>query len=196
MAIVLNHSTVYSSIFFIHLTVDLATAYVVVSCVRLFVTSWTAAGRLPCPSLSPRVCSNSWVDDAIQPSHPLSSPSPPAFSFSQYQDLFQWVSSSHQVAKVLELQLQHQSFQWIFRIDFLQDCLVWSSCYPRDSQESSPEPQFKSINSLALNLLNGPILIFIHNYWKNRSFDYVDLCQQSDVSAFLLYCLGLLQLFI
>ena len=60
-----------------------------------------------------------WVDDPIQPSHPLSSPSPPAFNLSQQQSLFQWVSSSYQVAKVLELQLQHQSFQWIFRTDFL-----------------------------------------------------------------------------
>ena len=49
-----------------------------------------------------------WVSDAIQPSHPLSSPSPPAFSLSQNQGLFKWVSSSHQVAKVLDLQLQHQ----------------------------------------------------------------------------------------
>ena len=60
-----------------------------------------------------------WVGDAIQPSHPLSSPSPPAFNLSQHQGLFKWVSSSHQVAKVLEFQLQHQSFQWIFRTDFL-----------------------------------------------------------------------------
>ena len=60
-----------------------------------------------------------WVTDAIQPSHPLSSPSPPAFYLSQHQALFKWVSSSHQVAKVLELQLQPQSFQWIFRTDFL-----------------------------------------------------------------------------
>ena len=59
------------------------------------------------------------VNDAIQPSHPLSSPSPPALSLSQHQGLFQWVSSSHQVAKVLEFQLQHQSFQWIFKTDFL-----------------------------------------------------------------------------
>ena len=57
-----------------------------------------------------------WVGDAIQPSYPLSSPSPPAFNLSQHQDLFQWVSSSHQVAKGLELQLQNQSFQWIFRL--------------------------------------------------------------------------------
>ena len=60
-----------------------------------------------------------WVGDAIQPSHPLSSPSPAAFNLSQHQGLFQWVSSLHQVAKVLELQLQHQSFQWTFRVDFL-----------------------------------------------------------------------------
>ena len=53
-----------------------------------------------------------WVDDAIQPSCPLSSPSPPAFNLSQHQGLLQWVSSSHEVAKVLEFQLQHQSFQW------------------------------------------------------------------------------------
>ena len=54
-----------------------------------------------------------WVGDAIQPSHPLSSPSPPAFNLSQYQGLFKWVTSLHQMAKVLEFQLQHQSFQWI-----------------------------------------------------------------------------------
>ena len=60
-----------------------------------------------------------WVSDAIQPSHPLSSPSPPALSLSQHQGLFQWVSASHQVAKVLEFQLQNQSFQWILRTDFL-----------------------------------------------------------------------------
>ena len=58
-----------------------------------------------------------WVSDAIQPSHPLSSPSPPALNLAQHQGLFQWVSSSHQVAKVLEFQLQHQSFQWTPRTD-------------------------------------------------------------------------------
>ena len=60
-----------------------------------------------------------WASDAIQPSHPLSSPSPPTFNPSQHQGFFQWVSSSHQVAKVLEFQLQHQSCQWILRTDFL-----------------------------------------------------------------------------
>ena len=60
-----------------------------------------------------------WVGDAIQPSHPLSSPSFPAFNLSQHQDHFKWVSSSHQGTKILESQLQHQSFQWTFRTDFL-----------------------------------------------------------------------------
>ena len=81
-----------------------------------------------------------WVSDAIQPSHPLSSPSPPPLNLSQHQDLFKWVSSSHQVGKVLEFQLQHQSFQWTPRTYLLQDGLVGSPCSPRDSQESSPTP--------------------------------------------------------
>ena len=107
---------------------------------RLSATPWTAARQA---SLS---ITNSveftqthahWVGDAIQPSHPLWSPSP-AFSLSQHQDLFQWVSSSHQVAKRLEVQLQHPPFQWIFRTDFLGDWLVESACCPRDSQESPP----------------------------------------------------------
>ena len=67
--------------------------------------------------------------------------------------IFQWVSSSHQVAEVLELQLQHQSFQWIFRVDFIQDGLVGSPHCPRDSQFTCgiQAPQFKSINSLAIS---------------------------------------------
>ena len=92
-----------------------------------------------------------WVNDAIQPSYPLLPPSPPALNLSQHQGLFQWVSSLHQVTKVLEL--RHQSFQWIFRVDFLYDGLVWFPCCPRDSQESSPAPQFKSINSSVLSFL-------------------------------------------
>ena len=82
-----------------------------------------------------------WVGDTIQPSHPLSSHSLPTFNLSQHQGLFKWVSSLHQVAKVLEFQLQHQSFQWIFRTDFLSDGLVGSPCSLRDSQESSPTVQ-------------------------------------------------------
>ena len=75
------------------------------------------------------------------------------------------------IAKVLELQLQHQSFKWIFSIDFLQDWLVWSSHSPTNSQESSPTPQFKSINSSVLSFLYTPTLTSIHDYWKKHSFD-------------------------
>ena len=101
-----------------------------------------------------------WVSDAIQPSH-LSSPSPPAPNPSQHQGLFQWVSSSHQVAKTL-----HESFQWIFNTDFLYDWLVGSPCSPGDSQESSPTPQVKSINSLVLSFLYSPTLTSAHDHWK------------------------------
>ena len=126
-----------------------------------------------------------WVRDAIQSSYPPSSPSPLIFNLSQHQGLFKWVSSSHQVAKGLELQLQHQSFQWTPRTDLPQDGLVGPPCSPGDSQESSPTPQFKSINPLVPSLLYGPTLTSIPDYWKNlNSFDYTDLCQQSNVSAF------------
>ena len=92
------------------------------SSVQLFSTPRTAAHQA---SLSitqlPELTQTQahWVGDAIQPSHPLLSPSLPAFNLSQHQGLFQWVNSLHQVTKVLEFQLQHQSFQWIFRTDFL-----------------------------------------------------------------------------
>ena len=111
-----------------------------------------------------------WVGDAIQPFHPLSSPSPSALNLSQHWGLFKWVSSLHQVAKVLEFQLQHQSFQWTPRTDLFQDGLVRSPCCPRDSQESST-PQFKSINSSALSFPHSPTLTSIHDYWKNHSLD-------------------------
>ena len=125
--------------------------------------------RLPCPSPSPRDCSNScplsrWC-------HPIISSSVIPFS-SHPQSLpasgsFKWVSSLHQVAKVLEFQLQHQSFQWTPRTDLLYDGLVGSPCSPRGSQESSPTPQFKSIDSLLLSFLYGPTLTSIHDYWKH-----------------------------
>ena len=117
--------------------------------------------RPPCLSPLPEFTQTHvhWVGDAIEPSHLLSSPSPPAFNLSQHQGLFQWVNSLHEMAKVLKLQLQYQSFQWIFRTDFLYDGLVGSPCSPRDSQESSITPQFKSINSLVLNFLYSPIQV-------------------------------------
>ena len=143
------------------------------SCVWLFATHGLQHTRLPCPSPTPESCSNScplswWCHPTISSSViPFSS----CLQLSQHQGLFQWVSFSHQVAKVLEFQLQHQSFQWIFRTDFLYDWLVGSPCSPRDSQESSPTPQFKSISSSVLNFLHSPTLTSIHDHWKNHSLD-------------------------
>ena len=111
-----------------------------------------------------------WARDAIQPSHPLSSPSPPAPSPFQHQGLFQWVNSLHEVAKVLEFQLQHHSLQRNPRADLLQNGLVGSPCSPRDSQESSPSP-FKSVNSSVLSFLHSATLTSIHDHWKNHSLD-------------------------
>ena len=111
------------------------------------------------------------VGDAIQSSHPLSSPSPPAFSLSQQHGLFQWVGSSHQWPK-------YWSFSFIiipsyehpgltsFRMDWLDLLAV-----QRDSQESSPTPQFKSIDSSVLSFLYSPTLTSIYDHWKNHSLD-------------------------
>ena len=119
--------------------------------------------RPHCPSPTPGAYSNScpssrWCHPTI-----LSSVVPfSSFNLSRHQGLFRWVSSSHEVAKVLEFQLQ-QPFKWIFRTDFLYDGLVGSPSSPMHSQESSPTPQFKSINSSVLSFLYSPTLTFIHD---------------------------------
>ena len=135
------------------------------SCVWLFATPWTAALQASLSITNSRSLLTHvyWVGDAIQPSHPLLSPSLPSFKPSQHLGLLKWVSSPYQVAKVLGFQLEHQSFQWIFRTDFLQDGLTWSPSHPKDSQESYPTPQFKSINFLALSLPYGPTVTSIHD---------------------------------
>ena len=124
--------------------------------------------RPPCPPPTTGAYSNScplslWchptISSSVIPSHP-------AFNHSQHQSPFKWVSSSHQVAKVLEFQLQR-----IFRTDFLSEGLVGSSCSPRDSQVYSPTPQFKSINSLLLRFLYSPTITSIHDYWKKHNYD-------------------------
>ena len=141
--------------------------------VWLSVTPWiTQHARPPCPSPTPGVHSNScalsqWYHPAISSSLvpilllPLIPPSIRVFSS----------DSSHEVAKVLEFQPQHQSFQRNPRADLLEDGLVGSLCSPRDSPESSPTPQFKSINSLALSFLHSPTLTSIHDHRKNHSLD-------------------------
>ena len=129
--------------------------------------------RPPCPSHTLGVhwdsCpSSQWCNPAISSSGIPFSFCPQSLPASEF---FQWVSSSHEVAKVLEFQLQHHSFQRNPWADLLQNGLVGSPCSPRDSQESSPTPQFKSINSLALSLLQSPTLTSIHDHRKNHSLD-------------------------
>ena len=139
--------------------------------------------RPPCPSPTPGVYSNScpsswWCHPTISSSVVPFSSCRQSFPASRS---FQFFTLSGQS---IELQLQHQSFQWTPTTDLLYDWLVWSPCHPRDSQESSPTPQFKSISYSALSFLYSPILTCTHDYWKNHSFDCMDLCQQSDVFAF------------
>ena len=158
-----------------------------VSRVLLFATSWPALCRASLSFTVSQSLLKLMSIESMIPSKSLilccSLLLLPSFKLFQHQGLFQWVSSLYQVTKVLEVQLQHQSFQWIFRVDFLSYWLVWSPCSPWDSQESSPAPQFKRI-TLAFSLLWNPTLKSVHDYWKNHSFDNTQLCQQSDASTF------------
>ena len=129
------------------------------SCVQLFATPWTAARHASLSITNSRSLLKLMPIESVMPSSHLilcrplllQPPIPPS---KRPQGLFQWVNSLHEVAKVLEFQLQNQSFQWTPRTDLLQDGLVGSPCSPRNSQESSPTPQFKSINFLALSFLH------------------------------------------
>ena len=143
------------------------------SYVLFFETPWTAAHPASLPITNSRSLLKLMAIESVMPSkhlilcHPLL----PPLLFPSIRVFSKRVSSLHYVAKVLAFQLQHQSFQWIFRTDFLYDGLVRYPWSPRDTQESSPTPQFKSINSSVLSFLYSPILTSIHDYWKNHSFD-------------------------
>ena len=99
-----------------------------------------------------------WVGDAIQLSHPLLSPSPPVFNLPQHGGSLpmSWLFASG--GPSIGVSVQHQSFQWIFRVDFLQDWLVWSPCCPRDSQESSPA----SVSTIIFSVLSLSIFVSYH----------------------------------
>ena len=134
--------------------------------------------RFHCPSPSPRAYSNSspvtrWCHLTISSSVVTFSFCPQSFPASGSFPVMQLFTSGGQrigasaSASVLPVNIQD-----------------WSPRSPRDSQESSPTPQFKSINSSVLSLLYTPTLTFVHDYWKNHSFDYIDLCWHSNVSLF------------
>ena len=140
--------------------------------ITLFVTPWTEHTRLPCPSLSPKVFSNPcllsrWchptISSSVAPfSCPQSFPASGSFSVSWlFTSCGQSIGSSAS-ASFLPMYIQG----W-----FLQNWLIWSPCWPRDSQESSPAPKFANINYSVLSLLYGPVLMSVGNYRKNHSFD-------------------------
>ena len=112
--------------------------------------------------------SSQWCHPAISSSVVPFSSGPQSLPASESFPMSQLL---HEVAKVLEFQLYHHSFQRNPRADLLQNGLVGSPCSPRDSQESFPTPQFKSINSSVLSFLHSPTLTSIHDHWKNHSLD-------------------------
>ena len=112
-----------------------------------------------------------WIGDAIQPPHPVLSPSPPDFNLSQHQGLYKWVSSSHHVAKVLEFQLQHQSFQWIFklisfRMDWL-DLLAVQGTLKSLLQHHNSKASILRCSAFFTVQLSHPYT----SYWKDCSLD-------------------------
>ena len=129
--------------------------------------------RPPCPSPTPGVYPNScplnqWCHLTISSSVVHFSSCLQSFPISGSVQMSQLFASGGQG---LEFQLQNQSFQSTPRTDLLQNGLVGSPCSPRDSQEPSPTPQFKSINFSVLSFLSSPILTSIYDYWKNHSLD-------------------------
>ena len=110
-----------------------------------------------------------WVGDSIQQYHPLSTTSPTAVNLSLCQGIFQWIGSLHQMAEILELQLQHQSFQWIFGlISFRID---WFACAVLGTLQSFVHHQLKHISSSVLSLRYGPVLTSVCDYWEKHSFE-------------------------
>ena len=113
-----------------------------------------------------------WVGEAIQPSRSLSYPSPPTFTLSQHQGLFKWVSSLHQVGKVLEFQLQHQSFRWIFFSGLISLRMGgWISLQSKGLSRVFSNTTVQKHQFFGAQLLYSPTLTSIHDYWKNHSFD-------------------------
>ena len=136
--------------------------------------------RPPCPSPTPRACSNScpssrWCHPTISSSVIPFSSRLRFFPASGFFQMSQFFTSDGQSIGVATSALV---LPMIVRDDFLEDWLAWSPCSPRDSQESSPTPQFKSIHSSVLSFLSSPTLTYIHDYWKTHSFDKMDLCWQ------------------
>ena len=140
--------------------------------VQLFVTPWTIAHQASLsipnsPSLPKLMSIESVMPSKRMRCHPLSSLSPPALNLSQHQGLFKWVSWPRYWRFSFNISASNEHPGLIL----LEDGLVGFPCSTRDSQESSPTPQFKSINSSVLSFFCRPTLTSIHDYWKNNSLD-------------------------
>ena len=127
-----------------------------------------------------------WIRDAIQPSYPLSPSSPSAWASGSFPMTWLFTSGGQSIGTSASGSVLPMNIQGWFMLGWL----VWYHCCPRDSQESSPVPEFESINSLVFHLFYGPTLTSVHDYRKEHNLDYVDFCQQSDV-CFLKHSLGL-----
>ena len=155
--------------------------------VRLFATPWDCSTPgFPVHHPLPGACSNScplsqWCHPTISP---FATPISYCPNLSQHQGLFQWVSSSHQVAKVLEASTSVLILPVNIQGWFPLRLTGLISLQSRELSGVFSAPQLESINCLVLSLLYGPTFTPIHDFWKKHSFDYTELCQQSDVSAF------------
>ena len=141
--------------------------------VWLFATPWTAARQASLSITNSRCLLKLMSFELVMTSDHLILSHPLLLVPSIFPSIrvFSNVSCLHQVAKVLELQLQQQSFQWVFRTDFFENWLVCSPCSPRDSQESCSNTTVQKHHFSALNILRSPTLTSIHDYWKNHNFD-------------------------
>ena len=147
--------------------------------VWLFATPWIAAHQASLSITNSRSSPKPMSVESVMPSSHLILCCPLVLLPSIFPSIRVFLNESDlhiRWPKYWKFQLQHQSFQWIVRTDFLWDWLVGSPRCPGDSQESSPTPQFKSNNSLMVSFLYSPTLTSIRDYQKNHIFDWRDLC--------------------
>ena len=172
----MSHSftiTCYGLISFLMIFFDIQFSLIVQSCLTLR-PHGLQHNRPPCPSANSQSLLKLMSIEMVVPSNYLILCRPLLLLPSIFPSIRVFSSKSvffTSGGQSLQFQLQHQSFQWIFRTDFLYDWLVGSPCSPKDSQESSPTPQFKSKSFSVLSLPYGPTLTSIHDYWKHHSLD-------------------------
>ena len=179
-----NFLTEFLALFhFLHVAISSVQSF---SCVQLFATPWTATCQASLSNTSSQSLLKLMSIELVMPSNhlilccpllllPSIFPASGSFPVSQF-----FASGGQSIGVSPSTSVLPMNIQ----TDFLQDGLAGSPCCPRDSQESSPTPQIKNINSSVLSFLYGPTLTSIHDYQKNHSFDQTELCEQNNVFAF------------